>query len=95
MRKTIQELWYGNIVPQDMCKRGDPRIDNLLSLLARNRKELSETLTEAQKEALQKYDDNNQELTSITESEIFVQGFRLGMRLAIESFSDDEPKDTG
>lgn len=83
------------ITPQEMCKQSDPHIAELLSLLSRNRKELAETLTDEQKEILQKYDDNAQELTSITECEIFVQGFRLGARLVYEALCDEKNQDTG
>ena len=49
MMKTIEELWYGNISPFEQCTRGDKRLKELLKLVARNRDELGETLTEKQK----------------------------------------------
>ena len=54
--KTIDELWYGNISPFEQCTRGDRRLKELLPLMARNRDELGETLTEKQKETLEKLD---------------------------------------
>ena len=47
--KTIDELWYGNISPFEQCTRGDRRLKELLSLMARNRDALGETLTESRK----------------------------------------------
>ena len=84
MCKMIEELWYGNIIPQDMCKDNDPRIDELRVLMTRNRAELAPTLSEEQKAILEKYDDNNNEITTIIESRIFEQGFRLGAKLMLE-----------
>ena len=55
--KTIDELWYGNISPFEQCTRGDKRLKELLKLVARNREELEETLTEKQKETLEKFED--------------------------------------
>ena len=45
------------------------------------------TLTDKQKDMLEKFDDCYAELTDITEREIFVYAFRLGARIAIEVMS--------
>ena len=84
--KTIDELWYGNISPFEQCTRGDKRLKELLSLMVRNREELGETLTEKQKEVLEKFEDCINEMHSITERDAFAYGFRLGVRLMAESF---------
>ena len=57
MMKTIDELWYGNISPFEQCTRGDKRLKELLKLVARNREELDGTLTDKQKETLEKLKD--------------------------------------
>ena len=90
MCKTIEELWYGNIIPQDMCKDNDPRIDELRTLMTRNRAELAPTLSENQRTILEKSDDNNNEVTSIIESRIFEQGFKLGAKLMLEILQEDK-----
>ena len=51
----INELWYGNVSPFEQCTRGDKRLKDLLKLVARNREELGETLTDKQKETLEKF----------------------------------------
>ena len=55
--ETINELWYGNISPFEQCTRGDKRLKELLKLVARNREELDSTLTDKQKETLEKFDE--------------------------------------
>jgi len=45
---------------------------------------LQATLTEEQKETLEKFDDSYAELTDINEREIFVYAFRLGVRIMLE-----------
>ena len=45
-------------------------------------------LTDKQKETLEKFDDCYAELTEINEREIFLYAFRLGMRIAIEVFTE-------
>ena len=86
MMKTIDELWYENISPFEQCTRGDKRLKELLSLMARNRDELEETLTDKQKETLEKLEDCMNEMHSITERDAFSYGLRLGLRLMSEAF---------
>ena len=90
--KTIDEFWYGNISPFEQCTRGDKRLKELLSLMARNRDELGETLmrqapSDAQraKETLEKFEDCMNEMHSVTERDAFSYGFRLGVRLMAEA----------
>ena len=54
--------------------------------MARNRDELGETLTDKQKETLEKFEDCMNEMHSVTERDAFAYGFRLGVRLMAESF---------
>ena len=84
--KTIDELWYGNISPFEQCTRGDKRLKALLGLVARNREELDGTLTEKQKEILEKFEENMNEMHGVCERDAFSYGFRLGVQLMAESF---------
>lgn len=90
MRKLLEEFWYGNIFPQEQYASQHPDIKPLLRLADKNRTSLSETLTDAQKEVLEKYDDAVSEMNSLLEREIFIYAFRLGGRFAIETLSKDE-----
>ena len=92
MRKLLEEFWYGNIFPQEQYAAQHPDIKPLLRLTEKNRINLEETLTEAQKEILQKYDDIVSEMNGILEREIFIYAFRLGGRFAVEMLSDIEYK---
>ena len=58
----------------------------LLSLMARNRDELGEGLTEKQKETLEKFEEALNEMHSIAEQDAFSYGLRLGIRLMAEAF---------
>ena len=92
--KLLDELWYGNIEPYEEYKKGDKRLKELLPLIARNRSELKETLTDKQKEILEKFEDCTNEMHSVTERDAFSCGFRLGVRLMADAFllpfGDDE-----
>ena len=84
--KITNELWYGNVSPFEQCTRGDTQLKELLSLMARNREELEETLTEKQKETLEKFDENMNEMHGIAERDAFSYGFKLGVQLMAEAF---------
>lgn len=86
LRKALDELWYGNISPFEQCTRGDKRLKELLKLVARNREELDGTLTDKQKETMEKFEDCMNEMHSITERDAFSYGFRLGAQLMAEAF---------
>ena len=84
--KITNELWYGNVSPFEQCTRWDTQLKELLSLMARNRDELEETLTEKQKETLEKFEENMNEMHGIAERDAFSYGFRLGVQLMAEAF---------
>ena len=81
MDNILTELWYGNVAPWEQSNRLDREYKELTELLCRNRDRLTEGLTEAQKELLDKYDECQNELNAKTEKNAFVQGFCLGTRL--------------
>ena len=81
----LEDLWYGNIDPHEAIPTDSKRYKHLLSLMARNRDELNETLTDKQSETLEKYDAALNEMHALAEVEAFSYGFRLGVRLMIEA----------
>ena len=81
---TLEDLYYGNIVPNEKCAKFDDEVKELLKLLNRNEEKLVATLTEVQKETFEKYKDCNREISEISEREIFLNGFRLGARIIID-----------
>ncbi len=63
----LEELYYGNIVPNEKCAKFDDEVKELLKLLNRNEEKLTATLTELQKETFEKYKDCNCEISEISE----------------------------
>ena len=84
MRNILEELWYGNICPNTGCRESTPLAKQLMSYIADHHDNLQATLTEEQKEILEKFDDCYAELTDINEREVFVYAFRLGARIMLE-----------
>ena len=81
----LEDLWYGNLNPHEAILTENRQYKHLLSLMGRNRDELSETLNDKQQETLEKYDEAMNEMHSIAEVEAFSYGFRLGVRLMIKA----------
>ena len=88
MKRTLIDLWYGNIDPQEQAQ-ANPQVPDLLKLLERNHNALSKTLNDDQKELLEKYQSCADEISGFCERDSFIYGFRLGMRLAIEALTDE------
>lgn len=82
---VLEDLWYGNINPHETFLNGNCWFKHLLSLMGRSRDNLSDTLTEQQKELLEKYDDAINEMHSLAEEAAFQFGFSIGVRLMMES----------
>ena len=89
MRSILEELWCGNICSNVGSREMTKETKELISHISDHRENLQATLTDKQKEMLEKFDDFYDELTDINQREIFVYAFRLGARIAIEVMSLD------
>lgn len=88
MSSIIEDLYYGNISLSERGFRRTSEYAHVLQLAARNEEKLAETLTDAQKETFGKFKDNTSEFTSMTEVTVFTIGFKLGLRLTAEAYTD-------
>ena len=84
MRSILEELWYGNIGPNTGCRDATAEEKQLMGYITKHHEDLEATLTDKQKESLEKFDDCYAELMEMSEREIFVYAFKLGARIAIE-----------
>ena len=86
---TIQDLYYGRISPYEMSISTAPEYQKLKALADRNEDLLKETLSDEQKELLEKLTECITDISSISERDMFIAGFRLGMKLMIDVMTDD------
>lgn len=84
MRSILEELFYGNVCPNTDCKSMCEQEKQLMGYITEHHDSLQASLTDKQKEQLEKFVNCYNELTDINEREIFVYAFRLGARIAIE-----------
>ena len=85
----LEDFWYGNINPQEESKEHNREIRDLLTLMGRNRDTLSSTLTDEQREVLEKYDDCVNEMYGLIEAAVFAYAFRLGGKLMLATLLDN------
>lgn len=88
MKPTIENIWYGNILPADACGAHDPVIDNLTRLIEKNRTALDATLTTLQKEIFVKYIDCIDEYLCELSARAFESGFCLAGKLFTETLKE-------
>jgi hypothetical protein len=89
MNNTIKELWHGNIMPQSDRRNSTPEMKELLGYISRHHEDLLKTMTDAQKEIFEKFEDCWSEYSSLSDADLFEYAFRLGMNLAIEALSEN------
>ena len=87
MKSILEELWYGNICPNDEHREITKETKKLMEHIVTHHDNLCRTLTEEQKDSFEKFNNCHSELSCINEREIFVYAFSLGARIAIEFMS--------
>ncbi len=88
MKGTIEELWHGNIIPQEDSRTNSQEMKELLSYMARHHEELEKSFSNEQKEIFEKFHDCWSEYASLAEEAIFAYAFKLGGRLMLETLSE-------
>ena len=89
MKSIINDLWHGNIVPQEDSRNNTKEMKELISYIARHDEDLEKLLTEEQKAIFEKYQDCWNEYVSLAEAAIFEYAFKLGMTIAIETLTNN------
>ena len=87
MKGTIEELWHGNIIPQEDSRTNSPEMKELLSYIARHHEDLEKSFTDEQKEIFEKFHDCWSEYASLAEEAIFAYAFKLGANLMLETLT--------
>ena len=85
---TIQDLYYGRVSPYEMSISTVPEYQKLKALADRNEDSLRESHSDEQKELLDKLIETVTDISSISERDMFIAGFRLGMKLVIDVMKD-------
>ena len=90
MRKVLEDLYFGNIVPYEKRIAADSELRHLVKRAADCETRLVEQLNDAEKQTLDTLIGTHHEINSITAKEYFILGFRLGVRLMAECMDEDD-----
>ena len=90
MRKTLEDLYYGNIIPNEQQMTPGSELKRAVDRVAKYEKQLMEQLEEIDQETLTKLIRSQHEINGITATENFILGFRLGVRIMAECMDDND-----
>ena len=88
MKSIINELWHGNIIPQEDSRTNSPQMKELLGYMSRHHEDLEKSFSDEQKEIFEKFHDCWSEYMSLAEAAIFEYAFKLGAKFMLESLTD-------
>lgn len=81
---TLEDLYYGNIVPHEHSFKRGSAYSEVLSYVIRHQDSLIPMLTAQQKETFEKLKDCEAELHGMNEREAFISGFKLAAIIMTE-----------
>ena len=92
MKNLIEELYYGNIDPQNSGFEDNESVQRTLRTISENEDWLTEHLTGEEKKCFLDFADAWSAYNGDSTLDGFVTGFRLGARFVLDAFlSDDLP----
>ena len=90
MRKTLEDLYYGNITPNAQNMAPNSELKRATDRVTRFENQLTERLDEAGQAVLAKLIESQHEIDSITALENFILGFRLGAKIMMECMDNND-----
>ena len=90
MKSFIEELYYGNIDPQNSGFEDDESVQRELRMISDNEDWLTEHLTGEEKKRFLDYADAWTAYNGDATLDGFITGFRLGARFVMDTFLSDE-----
>ena len=89
MSNIIEELYYGNIEPQELNSELSAKLKNKLSKLTEKEEQFTAKLTTEDKELFLDYANTYNEFLSLSNSDSFMSGFSLGAKFTYDTFVTD------
>ena len=90
MRKTLEDLYFGNITPNEQKMTPDSELKKAVDRVVHYENQLTELLDEDGQMILTKLIRSQHEINSITALENFILGFRLGVRIMAECMDEND-----
>ncbi len=85
----IEELYYGNINPNEKKVNRDTQLSKAIELFSKNENELMEKLSKDDKKLFADMVNASDVISACTSIENFKIGFILGVRMMVDCFKED------
>ena len=85
----IEELYYGNLEPQECCSELKNELNKKLSVLTEKEEELNSKLSGKEKDLFVTYTNTYNDFLTISMADSFISGFRLGAKFTLDTFVTD------
>ena len=92
MRKTLEDFYYGNIVPCERQMVSGSELKRAADRVTRCETQLMEQLDENEQTILAKLIRSQHDIDSISAMENFILGFRLGIKMMAECMDENDGK---
>ena len=90
MNNFIEALFFGNIEAQQQSISKNRELKKVWDELVSCEEEISLKLNPEEKELFNKYIDCHAKASLLNEKHAFVNGFRIGAKLSLDTFSDTD-----
>lgn len=90
MKNFIKELYYGNIDPQARGFKNGSYLKKQMTILSKSEALLTDRLTGDEKKWFLTFVNASNNILGQTELDSFIVGFRLGARLILDTFMNDD-----
>ena len=90
MKNFIKELYYGNIDPQARGFKNGSYLKKQMTILSKSEALLTDRLTGDEKKWFLTFVKASNNILGQTELDSFIVGFRLGARLILDTFMNDD-----
>ena len=84
MKSIINEIWHGNVIPQEDSRINSLEMKELLGFMARHHEDLEKSFSDEQKVTFKKFHDCWSEYMSLAEAAVFSYAFKLGAQIMLE-----------
>ena len=82
---VLDKLWRGKLSPNEQCIVHGSEYSDLRSKAVQLEKKIISSLSDEEKRILQEYQDLREQMAYISEEDMFVNGFRIGVGLILDS----------
>ena len=90
MRDTLEDLYFGNITPNDQIVKSGTALKKAMERSAECEEKLTALLEDKEKALLLRLINAENEIGSTMALENFILGFRLGVRMILEALDEDD-----